>query len=144
MTITRKAHPEEFKQVVDFYRDNGYAPVISPSDIIVVAEKDHALCGALRLCEEQNTLVLCGMRVCKSMQRQGVGTLLLQAAEKIIGERECFCIPLRYLEAFYGRIGFAKIEATDAPPFLQDRCAEYRRVHGLNVIVMQRPKEAGT
>lgn len=143
MTVTRTAHSEEFGRVVGFYRDNDYGPAISPSDAIVVAENDRTLCGAVRLCEEHDTLVLRGMRVCEGMRRQGIGSLVLQAAETIIGERECFCIPYRHLRAFYGRIGFVKIEATEAPPFLRDRCAEYRRVYGLDVIIMRRPGETG-
>lgn len=141
--VTRKAHSEEFQRIVDFYRDNDYEPAISPSDVIVVAENDHTLCGAVRLCEEHDTLVLRGMRVCEDMRRQGIGTLLLQTAETTIGERECFCIPHRHLRAFYGHIGFVKVEAADAPPFLRDRCAEYRRVCGLDVIIMRRPGKTG-
>lgn len=143
MIVTRKAHPEEFEQVTAFYRDNDYEPAISPSDIIVVAENNGALCGAVRLCEEHGNLVLRGMRVCMGMRRQGIGTHLLQAVESIIGKRECFCIPHRHLRAFYGRIGFVEIEATGAPLFLRDRCAEYERIHDLDVIIMRRPGETG-
>lgn len=139
MTVTRKAHPEEFERVVDFYRANDYGAAISPSNVIVVAEDGRTLCGAVRLCEEHDTPVLRGMRVCEGMRRQGIGSLLLQAAKTIIGEKECFCIPYRHLRAFYGRIGFVEIEAADAPPFLQERCAGYKRLYDLDVIVMWRP-----
>jgi N-acetylglutamate synthase-like GNAT family acetyltransferase len=141
MTITRRAHPEEFEQITAFYRDNDYEPAVSPSDTFAVAETNGVLCGAVRLCEEHGVLLLRGMRVRVDMRRQGTGTRLLQTVEAIIGEGECFCIPLRYLRAFYGRVGFAEIEATDAPPFLRERCAEYKRLYDLDVIIMRRRGE---
>jgi hypothetical protein len=63
--------------------------------------------------------------------------------EPLIGERECFCLPHRYLRSFYGRIGFVEMAASEAPAFLQARCAEYRRVYGLDVVIMRRPKPGG-
>jgi uncharacterized glyoxalase superfamily protein PhnB/N-acetylglutamate synthase-like GNAT family acetyltransferase len=139
MAIARKAHPEEFERIAAFYRDNDYRPAISPADVIVVAENAGALCGAVRICDERDVLVLRGMRVGKDMRRRGIGTHLLQAVEPVIGARECFCIPHRHLRSFYGRIGFVEVEAAEAPSFLRERCAEYRREYGLDVIVMRRP-----
>jgi N-acetylglutamate synthase-like GNAT family acetyltransferase len=138
MVTARKARAEEFERVAAFYRDNGYEPGISPSDIIVVAESGGVLYGAVRICQEHDVLVLRGMRVGESMRRQGIGTRLLRAVESLIGARECFCIPHRYLRPFYGRIGFVEIGATAAPRFLRERCAAYRRDYGLDVIVMRR------
>ena len=59
-----------------------------------------------------------------SVQSLG-GSRLLQAVEPVIEEKECCCVPHRYLRSFYGRIGFVEIEATKAPPFLHKRCAEF-------------------
>jgi len=139
MVIARKAHPEELERIAAFYHDNDYRPAISPADVIVVAENEDALYGAVRICDEHDALVLRGMRVGKDTRRRGIGTRLLQAAEPVIGARECFCIPHRHLRSFYGRIGFVEIEATEAPSFLRERCAEYRREYGLDVIIMRRP-----
>jgi N-acetylglutamate synthase-like GNAT family acetyltransferase len=142
VVVTRTAHPGEFERIAAFYRDNGYGPPINPADVIVVAEvaeNEGALCGAVRMCDEHGVLVLRGMRVCEDMRGQGIGTRLLQAVEPVIGARECFCIPHRYLRSFYGRIGFVEIEPTEAPPFLRERWAAYGREYGLDVILMRRP-----
>ncbi len=142
MVVTREACPGDFERLAAFYRDNGYAPPISPADVIVVAEvagNEGALCGAVRLCDERGVLVLRGMRVCEDMRRQGIGTRLLHAVEPVIGARECFCIPHRYLRSFYGQIGFVDIEPTDPPEFLRERWARYRREYGLDVVLMRRP-----
>jgi N-acetylglutamate synthase-like GNAT family acetyltransferase len=146
MIATRAAHPADFERVAAFYRDNGYEPTISPADVIVVAgvaENEGALCGAVRLCDEHSVLVLRGMRVCEDMRRQGIGTRLLHAVEPVIGGRECFCIPHRYLRSFYGQIRFLEIEPTETPEFLRERFATYRREYGLDVILMRRPGGAG-
>jgi N-acetylglutamate synthase-like GNAT family acetyltransferase len=141
--IARRADPAEFGRITAFYRDNAYGPTIRPTDIIVVAKNEGALCGAVRLCEEHGVLVLRGMRVSAGMQRRGVGTGLLQAIEPLIGERECFCIPHRYLRSFYGRIGFEEIDPAHAPAFLRQRCTRYRREHGLDVILIRRRGTVG-
>jgi N-acetylglutamate synthase-like GNAT family acetyltransferase len=140
MIRTRKAHTDEMERIAAFYRANEYGPTIRPTDVIVIAENDRKLCGAVRLCEENNSLVLRGMRVLERMRRQGIGTQLLEAAELFIDDRECFCIPHRYLQSFYGRIGFVVIDESEAPPFLQARCTEYRHENGLDVIIMCRPR----
>jgi N-acetylglutamate synthase-like GNAT family acetyltransferase len=127
---------------VSFYRHNDYGPPVYSADVIVMAENEGVLCAAVRLCHEHGVLLLRGMRVCEGLRRQGIGTRLLQAVEPIVGDRQCFCIPHRYLRSFYGRIGFVQIEAREAPAFLGERCAEYRRKHGRDVIIMRRPGDA--
>jgi N-acetylglutamate synthase-like GNAT family acetyltransferase len=107
-----------------------------------MAENQGVLCAAVRLCEEHGVLLLRGMRVCEGLRRQGIGTRLLQTIEPIVGERQCFSIPHRYLRSFYGRTGFVEIEEGAAPAFLGERCAEYRRKHGRDVIIMRRPGDA--
>jgi N-acetylglutamate synthase-like GNAT family acetyltransferase len=135
----RRACSEEIERIVTFYHhDNDYKPTIGPSDVIIVAENKEVLCGVVRLCKENEVLVLRGMRVGDGMRKQGIGTGLLEAVEAVINERECFCIPHRYLCSFYGHIGFRKIETSEAPSFLRERCAEYRHKYGLDVIIMRR------
>jgi N-acetylglutamate synthase-like GNAT family acetyltransferase len=141
---TRKAHPEDFPRIAAFYRCHDYKPAISPGDVIVVAENEGTLGGVVRVCAEQGVLVLRGMRVRADMRRQGIGARLLQAIEPEIGERECFCIPHRYLRSFYGRIGFVEMDEAEVPSFLRERCAEYKRDYGLDVIIMRRRNSAET
>jgi N-acetylglutamate synthase-like GNAT family acetyltransferase len=139
MIITRRARQEEFEKIVAFYRDNDYRATIDSADIFVVAENEGALCGVVRICEEQDVLILRGMRFCEGVRRQGIGTHLLETVEALIGKRECFCIPHRYPGPFYGHIGFVEIEEKEAPLFLRERAATYRSAYGLDVILMRRP-----
>lgn len=128
----------DFARVLSFYLDTGYTQPVDPADTLVYALREEEICAALRLCPEQNTLVLRGMRVCPDLRRQGVGTVLLLAAAKVIGERECYCIPHAYLESFYGQIGFREIDPDTAPAFLHKRLVTYRQVLVLDVILMRR------
>lgn len=141
MILVRPLPPEEFGRVVRFYRENNYEPPVSSSDVIVVAENEGGFCGALRLCCEQDALVLRGMRVSASMRGRGVGTLLLQSVEELLAGKECFCIPHRHLVPFYGRIGFEEIDAAETPSFLRKRREEYRREYGLDVVIMRRSRQ---
>jgi N-acetylglutamate synthase-like GNAT family acetyltransferase len=139
MVTTRHASAADTERVAAFYRAYGYQRTLDSTDVVVIAEQDGELCGALRLCEEHKHLVLRGMRVAGSMRRRGIGTRLLEAAERFIGGRTCFCIPLRHLQPFYGRAGFVAIDEDQAPPLLRDRCARYRHEYALDVIIMYRP-----
>ena len=138
MVLIRKAGLDEFERVLKFYRANNYEPRVNPADIISVAESGGEICGIVRLCEEEGCLVLRGMRVRIDLQRRGIGSRLLRAAEPVIGERMCFCIPHRHLRSFYAQIGFQEIRSNEAPSFLQGRYNRYRVEHGLDVILMRR------
>jgi len=139
MISIREANADEMGQVAVFYHTHEYSQTAGPPDIIVVAEEDGVLYGVVRLCAENNYLVLRGMRVLETMRRQGIGTKLLETTEHFIGDQECFCIPHRHLQSFYGRIGFGLIDECRAPVFLQARCAKYKADYGLDVIIMCRP-----
>jgi GNAT superfamily N-acetyltransferase len=136
---TRMAHAHELERIAAFYQKNRYAPKIGATDVLLGAECDAGLCGAVRLCHEHGKLVLRGMRVSGGMRRHGVGTQLLKTAGLFIADRECLCLPHRYLQSFYGQIGFVCLEEQEAPGFLRERCIKYRREYGLDVIIMYRP-----
>jgi N-acetylglutamate synthase-like GNAT family acetyltransferase len=144
MVTTRRAGPDEFDRVVAYYRQFNYTPTVHRSDVFVVAEHEGELCGVLRLCEEHDLFLLRGMRVSEPLRRRGIGTSLLKEAETLIGPRDCYCIPLRRLASFYGRIGFVPLPAAKAPPVLRQRCNGYRRQYALDVIIMHRPASAAT
>ena len=139
MITTREAWPEEFEGIVEFYQSSGYDLAVSPADVFVVAEDDKVLCGVARLCIEHAKLVLRDIRLKEGYQRQGIGTRLLYNLIPVIGDRECFCLPYRYLRSFYGQIGFVEIDPAAAPPFLAERHAGYRLEGGMDVIIMRRP-----
>jgi GNAT superfamily N-acetyltransferase len=106
-------------RIAAFYRADECRPTIRPTDVKVIAKNDGKLCGAIRLCDENNRLVLRGIRVSARMRRQGIGTQLLETAELFIGDREYFCISYHYLQSLYGRIGFVVFDESEAPSFLR-------------------------
>jgi N-acetylglutamate synthase-like GNAT family acetyltransferase len=138
MVNVRAAAAGDFERVAAFYRASGYRPVLTPSDTFVVAEDEAGICGAVRLCAEEDVLVLRGMRVAPAKQRGGIGTQLLEGVRASIGERSCYCIPHRHLRDFYDRAGFEQIAIGEAPLFLQDRWRQYTEEYGLDVILMRR------
>jgi N-acetylglutamate synthase-like GNAT family acetyltransferase len=137
--VVREAEPSEFARISAFYRESGYRPPISRSDLFILAEEDHVICGALRLCVEEGVLVLRGMRVAPDRQRRGIGTQLLGFAVATAAGRECFCIPHRRLIGFYAQVGFVEIADAEAPEFLRERRRRYDEEYGLDVTVMRLP-----
>lgn len=138
VTIT-KANESNINTVRQFYKDVGYSPTISDSEFILIAFVSNKIVGAVRLCDENGAMVLRGMFVDKEWQRKGIGTALLRKLDKIIGGKECFCLPHDYLEGFYGQIGFEKIGAEHTPPHLKKRLKEYEHIYS-DLIAMRRYK----
>jgi N-acetylglutamate synthase-like GNAT family acetyltransferase len=115
----------------------GYFQAITADCVVISAKAREKIVGAVRLSPESGVLVLRGMQIAPSYQRQGIGTRMLREIAKFMGSRECFCLPHSWLEGFYGIIGFAKIEDAEAPLHLLERLAEYRKKHS-QLIVMRR------
>lgn len=127
----RPAHRHEYAAIEAFYSTRNYTTPIADADYVVAAFDGQTVVGAVRLCEEGGALVLRGMQVADAMQGQGVGSSMLGILDTKIGKRECWCIPLGKsnidLERFYSRIGFRRVQPSDAPEFLQDRLREYSK-----------------
>lgn len=136
--ITR-VNEHNINTVRRFYKDVGYTPSISDDEIVLIAFVLNKAVGSVRLCEENNILVLRGMFVDKEWQRKGVGTALLRELDLIIGSKECFCLPHDYLEDFYCQIGFKKIGLECIPPHLKKRIKEYENIYS-DLIAMRRYK----
>lgn len=133
----RQAGEVDRPRLLVFYQEVGCPGGIDPADVVILAEEEGRIIGVLRLCQEQGTLVLRGMRVQEEWQRQGIGTRLLQGAGERIGKRSCYCLPPPHLEGLYGRIGFAPVKPASAPKFLRARQAEYRE-QGVETILMKK------
>lgn len=138
MINMRTASDLERPRIASFYAENGYTQAYANDDLLVLAESGGEICGAVRLCQEQDVLVLRGMRVSQPHQRRGIGTQLLQRAVKLSAGQACYCIPYRYLHTFYERAGFYEIDPASGPGFLAKRLAIYRQNLGLDVILMKR------
>jgi len=137
MFRVREAQPDEMPRVEHFHKEVGYSSGLKPSDRLVVAEVDNALLGAHRLCTELGVFVLRGMRVRREVQRQGIGTAMLDLAQKLVAHQPCYCIPYRHLSCFYGQVGFKEMAPDQAPAFLRQRFELYRCSLQLDVIIMR-------
>jgi GNAT superfamily N-acetyltransferase len=124
--------------VLSVYTAAGYRRKVDPADTVWLAENADGAVGIVRIAAEQGTLVLRGMRIAEHARRQRLGTRMLQAIEKWLGDRECYCVPYPHLVEFYGQIGFTVLEPSLAPAFLAKRVEEYRR-SGQEAILMRRP-----
>lgn len=110
-----------------FYRSVGYSVPISPTDTTVIAlNENNQIVGIGRLAHENQALVLRGMQVSPAFQRQGVGQELLDTLQAFIGPDLCWCIPHAHLEKFYNKVGFKRVDETQAPAFLQERIRQTR------------------
>jgi N-acetylglutamate synthase-like GNAT family acetyltransferase len=139
----RRATAEDIPQAREFYTRRGYGGGIAPEDAVLLAEQGGDIVGIVRLAPEEGEIVLRGMQVHPTYQRQGIGLQFLAALANELGNRTCFCIPYAHLEDFYGRIGFAAIDLADAPPFLRSRVEGYRvRFVGKQFLLMRREAQA--
>jgi N-acetylglutamate synthase-like GNAT family acetyltransferase len=138
MIRMRRLQPGEFGKAAAYYREHGYGASVAPADRFLVTEEDGRIVAVLRLCREEACLVLRGMRVSPALQRRGIGSRLLHFAQGEMGDEVCYCIPYRYLRAFYAQIGFEEVGPAQVPEFLRDRVAVYRSKLGLDVILMRR------
>jgi GNAT superfamily N-acetyltransferase len=134
----RIARRDEHSRAVAVYAALGYRRTIDPADTVWLAESADGVAGIVRVAAEQGTLVLRGMRIAEHARRQRLGTRMLEAIAKWLGDRECYCVPYPHLVGFYGHIGFVPLEPAAAPLFLAERLADYRR-NGQEVILMCRP-----
>ena len=140
MIAVRSIDRSEFSRALSFYQETEYKGGLTESDQVVIAERHGKLLAAVRLCEEAGELVLRGMRVSTSVQRQGVGTRLLEGLVPLLRDRVCYCLPYRYLKEFYETIGFVELDPVDAPHLLQERLEHYRTM-GLDSIIMAKKDE---
>ena len=127
----------DFPDAQSFYASVGYSGIVTTDCIVVSAKCGDNIVGVVRLATEDGLLVLRGMMIAPSYQRQRIGTCVLREVSKVLGARECFCLAPARLEGFYGIIGFTKIQDDDAPPHLRQRLAEYRKTNS-QMIVMRR------
>lgn len=69
-------------------------------------------------------------------------SLLLEKFDDVLKERninQIFCMPYEHLEGFYGRVGFKRMIADEAPYFLQERIKEFfRKKSNGKAILMKR------
>lgn len=138
-TQVRRATTEDISRALNFYAERRYHGGVRPEDSVLLAERDCELIGIVRLAAEEGVVVLRGMQVHPSFQRQGIGEKLLAAVVQALDDRDCFCIPYAHLVNFYSRVGFRVIEPAKAPTFLRLRLENYQsRGDGKEYLIMRR------
>jgi N-acetylglutamate synthase-like GNAT family acetyltransferase len=140
--ILRRADKTDLGRIAAFYRAMGYHGGFLASDLVLLVEDGRVIVGVVRLCEEENELVLRGMYVKEEHQRRGLGTRMLDGLDLSRETRRCWCVPFEHLTGFYARAGFEPADVDKAPRFLRDRLAGYRR-RGMDVTLMVRSSGAG-
>jgi predicted N-acetyltransferase YhbS len=61
---------------------------------VISAKAREKIVGAVRLSPESGVLVLRGMQITPSYQRQEIGTRMLREVAKFMGSRECSACPI--------------------------------------------------
>ena len=135
--LVRTLRPEEYDRARHAYDAWGYRGEVLDSDVVFAAEQGDAMVGIVRRTIEYDTQMLRGMYVAPFLRRGGVGSLLLSHFVDTLPAPGCWCVPYANLQHFYARGGFHPAAFADAPPFLRERLAFYRR-EGLDVILMRR------
>ncbi|MBI2047518.1 MAG: GNAT family N-acetyltransferase [Parcubacteria group bacterium] len=127
--VIEKANRGDMEKVREFYRSQDYNQEINQECKIIVAQIDDEIIGVVRVCPENGIRVLRGMQIKPEKQGRGIGSRMLCEIKKLLEGKDCFAIPYKHLEEFYGQIGFKKINEKEAPEFLDKRIIEYRENH---------------
>ncbi|MBP5976749.1 GNAT family N-acetyltransferase [Brasilonema sp. CT11] len=130
-----KLHDAE--SIKAFYNQCGYGGDLSEEALILIAQLEERIVGAVRLCPNTGFFVLRGMQVLAQFQRQGVGTQLLQACTEQLADQVCYCIPWQHLKSFYQQVGFQEVSLIEVPDLLRERFNNYIS-RGMNVILIRR------
>ncbi|MGO4476879.1 GNAT family N-acetyltransferase [Massilia sp. 2TAF26] len=133
--------PGKLARIAGFYEAAGYGGGVSAADLTFAADLDGRLAGAVRLCEEHGDIVLRGMQVAQSFQRQGIGRALLARCIPWLDRGTAWCLPYEHLTGFYGEAGFEPAPEDALPPFLSERLARYL-ASGQRVLAMRRSASA--
>lgn len=122
----RKLTNANFDEARRFYESVDYVQKLDPENLFYGAFHNDEMIGIVRLAFENGVWVLRGMQVRAAYQFLGIGTRLIKALEADIPATECYCLPYKWLEKFYGQIGFKTAPYEKAPEFLLKRLKEYQ------------------
>ena len=112
---------------------------IDASETIIMAQKEQAIIGCCRLVTDHHCLMVRSMHVLAPYRRTGIGSHMLIELNKAVSGRECFLSCWSYLETFWQRAGFYKMEPSKSPLFLQEDLAVYLR-DKKDVIIMKKDR----
>jgi N-acetylglutamate synthase-like GNAT family acetyltransferase len=139
--IEMKNGPEVRTLVDPFYAIHGSRGSARDADVFFLAMEKDRLTGCVRYCVEQQTPLLRTMMIDQKLRRKGIGLMLLEKFAAYLDQNNIhnvFCLPYAHLEAFYGTIGFHRVDTDEIPAFLLERMGVYEEGGSRN-ICMRRP-----
>lgn len=122
----RIATSVEYPRVEAAYEARGYHGGVSLEDVLYVAERRTELVTVVRRTQEHDLVLLRGMYVAPSLQRQRFGSRLLDVFVDDVQDAPCYCVLYSHLQDFYGRVGFPPLFGEAMRSFLRKRLASYR------------------
>lgn len=135
------ASPAEIPDVVALYEACNYHAAVGIADTTLICRAERQVVAAVRLVREEGVIVLRGMQVLRSHQRQGIGAALLRACIPIIEERTTYCLPYAHLVPFYRSASFRPVDESVLLSFLAARLSGYV-ARGQDVLAMVRDRVA--
>ena len=127
----------ELSEVAALYEACNYGGRVSAADATFICRVEKQIVGAVRLVQEDQVIVLRGMQVRRSHQRQGIGAHLLSACVPLLNEYRAYCLPYAHLVPFYDAASFRCVSETKLPSFLAERPSSYL-ARGQEVLAMVR------
>ncbi len=117
--------PLRFPLIKRLYKT--YYPAGTPrkDDIIWSIEKNATLCGAVKFRQEGENQLLSGLLIIPSLRGLNLGHLLLKQSQLQSRTKPCYCFAYAYLESFYQKAGFTRLEANQLPSILNSKFHRY-------------------
>ncbi|OHB24063.1 MAG: hypothetical protein A2542_00440 [Parcubacteria group bacterium RIFOXYD2_FULL_52_8] len=131
----RQAQETEYALVTAFYSSVGEVVVPAKDEIILIANINQKIVGAIRLCREEGILVRRTLNVLPEHQKQGIGSRLFLAMDAIIGGETCYHLPYAHLQKYYESLGLRTISPSELPPHVHERFLTYSK--SFSVIAMR-------
>lgn len=136
--IIREVSQDHFAAVEYFYASLYKMVAINDMERVLVANHNSVIVGAVRLCSEEEYVVLRTMQIYPAYQRLRIGTRMLYLMAEIIQDQNCYCLAHSHLANFYAQIGFAKIMERELPAVLQRRMELHNSTKPTKLIALQR------
>lgn len=135
--LFEKLDPIKLPLLQRFYKQH-YPSKPKKDELIIVARKEGAICGAVRFRTIDQFRLLTGMAVDEDLRGNGIGHQLLdycQHQEPILNP-EVYCFAFPWLVNFYQQHGFQVIETEQLPPSLRSLYQRYLN-SGKSLVAMQ-------
>jgi len=134
----KQAEPYSLPLVKKFYKTNNMRAQAPKGDAIFVVTHGTRLVAAVRLSPNSSGdgYLLRSLCVSAEMQRQGIGSYLLNQIQNKLNKMSCYCFPYTHLMDFYKSAGFVLVAEDVASDAIRERFQCYRN-NGKNIVLMK-------